>query len=73
MAKKAILILFYLFISFISWSQVIYEDLKPIMNRGTEDFLKDYLSIKYPNRKFTDFIYVGVKRQELIYLEEVDY
>lgn len=52
-------------IPFLSFSQVINEEVKPVINRGTEEFLKDYLSIKYPSRKFTDFIYVGVKRQEL--------
>jgi lipoprotein-anchoring transpeptidase ErfK/SrfK len=48
-----------------SWSQLLRDKSKPILNRGTEEFLKDYLSIKYPSKKFTDFIYVGVKRQEL--------
>lgn len=65
MKKGKLLISFFLLLSFVSWSQVMNEDLKPILNRGTEEFLKDYLSIKYPKRKFTDFIYVGVKRQEL--------
>jgi hypothetical protein len=63
--KKGIVILLFLVFSLVSWSQVMNEDLKPILNRGTEDFLKDYLEIKYPQRTFTDFIYVGVKRQEL--------
>ncbi|MCT4582073.1 MAG: L,D-transpeptidase [Flavobacteriales bacterium] len=56
---------FLLILSLKSWSQVINEEIRPAVNRGTEEFLKDYLSIKYPGRKFTDFIYVGVKRQEL--------
>ena len=29
------------------------------------EFLLEYLSIKYPNQSFQNFIYVGVKRQEL--------
>lgn len=65
MIKGTLLIPFFLLFSLITWSQVINEDLKPILNRGTEEFLKDYLSIKYPSKEFTDFIYVGVKRQEL--------
>lgn len=54
-----------LFLSFSATSQVMNESIEPVINRGTEEFLKDYLSIKYPGKKFTDFIYVGVKRQEL--------
>lgn len=46
-------------------AQLLNGNAKPILNRGTEDFLKDYLSIKYPSKDFKDFIYVGVKRQEL--------
>ena len=29
------------------------------------EFLLEYLSIKYPDQSFENFIYVGVKRQEL--------
>ncbi len=65
MIIRIFLLFFLLTLSFKHWSQVINEEVQPAINRGTEEFLKDYLSIKYPNRKFTDFIYVGVKRQEL--------
>ena len=34
----------------------------PIKNN---EFLLEYLAIKYPNHSFENFIYVGVKRQEL--------
>ncbi len=34
----------------------------PIKNN---EFLLEYLSIKYPDQRFENFIYVGVKRQEL--------
>ena len=34
----------------------------PIKNN---EFLLEYLSIKYPDQSFENFIYVGVKRQEL--------
>ena len=61
---KLLTYLFFIF-PFLGFSQVINEDVKPVINRGTELFLKDYLSIKYPAREFTDFIYIGVKRQEL--------
>lgn len=64
--KKRILILSLLLLfNLLAWSQAMNIEPKPILNRGTEEFLKDYLSIKYPTFNFTDFIYVGVKRQEL--------
>lgn len=63
--KREILVLLFLLQVLLSWSQLLNQTSKPILNRGTEEFLKDYLSIKYPTKKFTDFIYVGVKRQEL--------
>jgi len=47
------------------FAQAFNDEKSYAKNRGTEEFLKDYLSIKYPSRKFQDFIYVGVKRQEL--------
>ncbi len=65
MRIKLITILLLSFVSYTSWSQLLKDKSKPILNRGTEEFLKDYLSIKYPSKNFTDFIYVGVKRQEL--------
>lgn len=63
--KREFLVLLFLLQVLLSWSQLLNQTSKPILNRGTEEFLKDYLSIKYPTKKFTDFIYVGVKRQEL--------
>ena len=47
------------------FAQAFNDEKSYAKNRGTEEFLKDYLSIKYPSRNFQDFIYVGVKRQEL--------
>lgn len=58
-------LLFVYFTATTTNAQVFNEVTRPAMNRGTEDFLKDYLSIKYPDVEFKDFIYVGVKRQEL--------
>ncbi len=63
---KAFLSIFLFVISFnLVYGQAFNDEKKYARNRGTEDFLKDYLSIKYPSRDFQDFIYVGVKRQEL--------
>ena len=37
---------------------------------GTIGLLIDYLNIKYPSKKFNNFIYVGVKRQQLFLIKE---
>lgn len=61
------LILFLIFslnFSFIR-AQDSYAPTKDVPTRTTVDFLIDYLSIKYPNHNFEDFIYVGVKRQKM--------
>lgn len=65
MYKVITTIAFILFSFNIVWSQAFNNEKSYAKNRGTEEFLKDYLSIKYPSRDFQDFIYVGVKRQEL--------
>lgn len=70
MQHKLIAILILLSVSFSSWSQLMKEDTDPYLNRSTAEFLKDYLSIKYPKREFKDFVYVGVKRQELYLFRE---
>ena len=36
---------------------------------NTAQLLLDYTSIKYPNTELNDFIYVGVKRQKLYYIQ----
>ncbi len=40
----------------------IQEQIPHVKNN---EFLLEYLSIKYPDHSFENFIYVGVKRQEL--------
>lgn len=43
---------------------------KPSTGRGMVDFLMDYLSIKYDGVEFSEFIYVGAKRQKLYYIQD---
>ncbi len=62
---KFSIFIFILFSFNLVFAQAFNDEKQYVKNRGTEDFLKDYLSIKYPSRNFQDFIYVGVKRQEL--------
>jgi hypothetical protein len=35
-----------------------------------ENFILDYLAIRYPQQKFKEFIYVGVERQKLFFFQD---
>jgi hypothetical protein len=48
----------------------IHNDESKFHNRAFEDFIIDYLSIKYPHQQFKEFIYVGVERQKLFFFKE---
>jgi len=38
-------------------------------NNVSVSFLIEYLEIKYPNENFSDFIYIGIKRQKLLLIK----
>ncbi|GAB4249404.1 MAG: hypothetical protein Kow0079_02070 [Vicingaceae bacterium] len=42
---------------------------KPIKKPKMTDFLKDYLELKYPDRKFDKYLFVSVKHQKMYLIE----
>jgi len=60
--KNFFIITFFLFISNNYSAQNIYD--------VSVNLLIEYLEIKYPNKNFSDFIYIGIKRQKLFLIKD---
>jgi lipoprotein-anchoring transpeptidase ErfK/SrfK len=73
--KKVILValilktLFFVLCSFANENRGVYRN-RAANELRFEDFIIDYVSIRYPYQKFKEFIYVGVERQKLFVFQE---
>ena len=49
--------------------ETVYKETTESSNETIADFLTEYLNLKYPDKKFTKFVYVSIKYQKLYLIE----
>ncbi len=68
MKKKIVSLLFFIITITINCFSQSLNDNTEYFSKHSVDFLLEYLDIKYPDNLFNNFIYIGIKRQQLNFL-----